>query len=69
MPKCTIRKLVLDRGFGFIRTTDDKDLFFHRNEVEGIQLGNLREGQEVEFELGQGRDGRPVAVNVRLTET
>ncbi len=29
----------------------------------------LREGQEVEFEKGQGRDGRPQANKVRLTET
>jgi hypothetical protein len=34
-----------------------------------MEFNTLREGQEVEFEKGQGRDGRPAAVKVRLTET
>jgi len=68
MPKGTIKTL-MDRGYGFIKTEDDTDLFFHRNELEGVEFASLREGQEVEFEKGQGRDGRPAAVKVRLTET
>ena len=35
-----------------------RDLFFHRNELEGVEFASLREGQEVEFEVGRGRDGR-----------
>ncbi len=69
MPKGTIRKLITDRGFGFIKTEDETDLFFHRNDLEGVEFNSLSEGQEVEFEKGQGRDGRPQAVKVRLTET
>ena len=68
MPKGTIKKL-MDRGYGFIKTEDETDLFFHRNNLEGVEFAGLREGQEVEFEKGQGRDGRPAAVKVRLTET
>ena len=68
MPKGTIRRL-MDRGFGFIKTEDETDLFFHRNDLEGVEFNSLSEGQEVEFEKGQGRDGRPAAVKVRLTET
>ncbi len=68
MSKGTIRRL-MDRGFGFIKTEDETDLFFHRNELEGVEFNSLSEGQEVEFEKGQGRDGRPAAVKVRLTET
>ncbi|MFC1874308.1 cold-shock protein [Chloroflexota bacterium] len=68
MPKGTIRRL-LDRGFGFIKTEDETDLFFHRNDLEGVEFESLREGQEVEFEKGQGRDSRPAAVKVRLAET
>jgi len=59
----------MDRGFGFIKTEDETDLFFHRNDLEGVEFNSLSEGQEVEFEKGQGRDGRPAAVKVRLTET
>ncbi len=68
MAKGTIARL-MDRGFGFIKTEEGGDLFFHRNELEGVEFNNLREGQEVEFEKAQGRDGRPAAVKVRLTET
>ena len=64
--KGTIAKLT-DRGFGFIKTEEGVDFFFHSNELEGVEFNNLSEGQEVEFEKGQGRDGRPAAVKVRLT--
>jgi len=59
----------MDRGFGFIKTEQEGDLFFHRNELEGVEFNSLREGQEVEFEKGQGRDGRPCAVKVKLAGT
>ena len=68
MPKGTIRRL-MDRGFGFIKTEDETDLFFHRNNLEGVEFSGLSEGQEVEFEKGQGRDGRTEAVKVRLAGT
>jgi len=67
MPKGTIRQLT-DRGFGFIKTEDETDLFFHRNDLEGVEFNSLSEGQEVEFEKGQGRGGRPAAVKVRLAQ-
>ena len=68
MPKGTIIRL-MDRGFGFIKTEQEGDLFFHRNDLEGVEFNSLSEGQEVEFEKGQGRDSRPQAVKVRLAET
>ena len=68
MSKGTIRQL-MDRGFGFIKTEEGKDLFFHRNEIEGVEFSSLRAGQEVEFEMGQDSKGRPQAVKVRLVET
>jgi len=68
MPKGTIRRL-MDRGYGFIKTEQEGDLFFHRNNFEGVEFGSLFVGQEVEYEKGQGHDGRPSAVNVRLVET
>ena len=67
MTKGTIRRL-LDRGYGFIKTEQEEDLFFHRNDLEGVEFNSLNEGQEVEFEKGQGRDGRPQAVKVRLAQ-
>ena len=66
MPKGTIRRLIADRGFGFIKTEQGEDLFFHRSEFQGTSYYSLREEQEVEFEAGRGRDGRAQAVRVRL---
>ena len=67
MAKGTIKTL-MDRGYGFIKGEQEGDLFFHRNDVEGVEFNSLREGQEVEFEQDQGRDGRPQALKVRLVE-
>jgi len=58
----------MDRGYGFIKGEGEEDLFFHRNELQGVEYGSLREGQQVEFEIGRGRDGRQQAVNVRVAE-
>ncbi len=67
MTKGIIKK-IMDRGYGFIKADQGEDLFFHSNDVEGVEFNSLSEGQEVEFEKGQGRDGRPKAVNVKLAE-
>ncbi|MFC1995195.1 cold-shock protein [Chloroflexota bacterium] len=67
MAKGIIKKL-MEYSFGFIKTEEEKDLFFHRNETEGVEFSSLRAGQEVEFEMGQDSKGRPQAVKVRLTE-
>ena len=56
------------RGYGFIKGEGEEDLLFHRNDLQGVDFNTLREGQEVLFEKGQGRYGRPQAVKVRLTE-
>ena len=68
MPKGTIKQLV-ERGFGFIKTEDGKELFFHRNEIEGVEFSSLRAGQEVEFEIGQDSKGRPQAVKVTIAQS
>ena len=68
MLKGTLRRLIADRGFGFIRTERGEDLFFHRNQLEGVDFNSLREGKEVEFEVGRDRIGRPQVVRVRLPQ-
>ena len=65
MAKGTIIRLIIDRGFGFIKTEEGTDLFFHRNELQEVDYDSLAEGQQVEFEIEQGRKGRPQAVKVR----
>lgn len=49
MPQGTIKKLVLDKGFGFIQTQDGSDVFFHHSTVADHQFDNLTEGQRVEY--------------------
>jgi CspA family cold shock protein len=66
----TIKKLVGDRGFGFIAPapapSDGKDLFFHRADVGGAGFDSLREGQAVTYELGTDeRRGSPKALQVK----
>ena len=68
MPKGTIKRLITDRGFGFILTAEGKDLFFHRNQLQGVLYSSLREGEQVEFEVERGRDGRLQAIRVRLAQ-
>jgi len=64
MPQGTIKRLLSDRGFGFIRG-DQGELFFHRSEVQGVAFEELHEGQKVEYEIGQGKKG-PCATSVRV---
>jgi CspA family cold shock protein len=63
-----IRTLRVDKGFGFIKDDAGKEYFFHRSAVYGEGLEDLREGDSVEFEVGQGPKG-PRAENVRRTST
>ena len=46
----TIKKIVSDRGFGFIQQEDGSDLFFHRSAVTGGAFDSLGEGQKVTYE-------------------
>ena len=65
MPHGTIKKIIADKGFGFI-AGDGKEIFFHHSALEGITIEALREGQAVEYEEGRGPKG-PRAENVRPT--
>lgn len=64
MPEGTIKRLVADRGFGFIDTGRGSDLFFHHTALDGLRIEDLREGQRVEYEEGEGPKG-PRAQSVR----
>ena len=64
MAEGTIKRLT-DKGFGFIETGTGKDLFFHMSAVEGVRFEDLRQGQRVSFNEGQGPKG-PRAENVKV---
>jgi cold shock protein len=63
MPSGTIKRLVRDRGFGFIRDDGGQEWFFHRSSVQG-SFDQLNEGQRVSFEEEPSAKG-PRAANVR----
>jgi len=55
---------VTDKGFGFIKTGGEKDLFFHSSSLQDVSFEELREGQKVSFTEGRGKKG-PCAENVK----
>jgi CspA family cold shock protein len=61
----TIKRLVSDKGFGFIASGDGKEYFFHQSACTQTPFDSLREGQHVTFEVGHGPKG-PRAENVKV---
>jgi len=59
-----IKKLVRDRGFGFVRGDDGKEVFFHRSGLGGTDYDSLSEGDVVEYVVQEGPRGAR-AENVR----
>jgi CspA family cold shock protein len=64
MPQGTIKKVIADKGFGFIQGERGDDMFFHHSALEGIAIEALRVGQAVTYDVGRGPKG-PRAENVR----
>ena len=57
------------KGYGFISPDDGaKDAFVHISAVERAGLASLAEGQRVEYELQQGRDGKSSAEDIKLVD-
>jgi cold shock protein len=63
MPEGTIKRKT-DKGFGFIDTGTDKDMFFHSSNVEGSDYEQLEVGQRVSYTEGRGPKG-PRAENLK----
>ena len=60
-----IKKIVMDKGFGFIEVDRGRDMFFHHSAVQGTTFEDLSIGQVVEYESGEGPKG-PRATTVRV---
>ena len=52
-----IKKMVRDRGFGFIRGEDGKEVFFHRSGMNGSEYDSMDEGDVVEYVIQEGPRG------------
>jgi cold shock protein len=64
MPSGTVKKLVADRGFGFIVADDGKEYFFHRDSVD--RFDSLRGGEQVTFQVEPSPKG-PRAAQVTVS--
>jgi CspA family cold shock protein len=60
----TIKRVIRDRGFGFIRSADGQEVFFHRSSLQQLSFDGLKEGEPVDFDLERGEKG-PRATAVR----
>lgn len=60
----TIKRIIRDRGFGFIRSAEGQEVFFHRSGLKELTFDTLKEGESVEFDVERGEKG-PRATNVR----
>lgn len=66
MPTGTIKKLVSDRGFGFIAAEDGREYFFHRTGLDSsVNFDSLAGGERVTFEIEPSQKG-PRANRIKL---
>jgi len=61
----TVKFFNAEKGYGFVSRTDGEDLFVHYSNVAGTGFRTLEAGQQVEFEIAQGRKGDE-ATNVKI---
>ncbi len=63
--KGTIKRIIRERGFGFISAEDGSEVFFHRSALKDVDFDTLEESGNVEFDLETGDKG-PRAVNLKV---
>ncbi|HEY9582792.1 MAG TPA: cold shock domain-containing protein [Candidatus Paceibacterota bacterium] len=64
----TIKTILADKKFGFITVEGrEKDLFFHKEKVVGVEFDDLKIGDVVSFEIDETGPKGPAAVNVTRT--
>ncbi|MEW5757895.1 MAG: cold shock domain-containing protein [Candidatus Omnitrophota bacterium] len=60
-----IKKIVRDRGFGFISDTDGREVFFHQSSLVDATFNDLNDEQTLEFDVEKSAKG-PCAINVKI---
>ena len=65
MPEGKVKKIISEKGFGFIEA-EGGDVFFHHSALVDCTIEELREGERVQYDIGQGPKG-PRAENVQRT--
>ena len=64
MAKGKIKRLMRERGFGFITAEDGREIFFHQSELQNASFSDLQEEDQLEFDVVKGDKG-PKAENVK----
>ena len=67
MAKGKVKRIIRERGFGFVSAEDGREIFFHRNELQNIDFDALMEGDQLEFDVVKGQKG-PAAANIKKME-
>jgi cold shock protein len=62
-----IKKVVRERGFGFISDTDGRELFFHQSGLVDAQFDSLKEETKVQFEIENSPKG-PRAISISVVK-
>lgn len=60
-----IKKIIRDRGFGFINAEDGREIFFHQSGITSGNFDTITEGAAVEFEVEKSPKG-PRAINIKV---
>ena len=55
------------KGYGFIEQEGNKDVFLHVSALEEAGISTLKEGEKIEFEIGENK-GKENAINVKRVE-
>ena len=66
MFKGKVKRIVAERGFGFILGEDGREIFFHRSELQNVDFNELKEGDQLEFNVTTGDKG-PQASGIKKT--
>ena len=64
MIKGKIKKVIGERGFGFIDAVDGREIFFHMSSLQGVDFNDLKEGDQLEFDVEKDHRGTK-AVNIK----
>ena len=58
MMKGTIKRVMKDKGYGFIKVEDSREIFFHKSALQGLDINGLIEGDPVECDVEKDKFNR-----------
>ncbi len=67
MPRGIVKRVIAQKGFGFIEGERGDDLFFHHSELQNCPIESLQEGEVLEYTVGAGKKG-PCATALRRVD-